>query len=956
MQNYQTTFYSLLLVLVTALTSYGQQQMSLVSQEKSNLQLLKIDRILKDFKILKLNSESHSGNDNRSLSNIQIDFGNEAITFNLEKNDICPIDVPIKILAENGNYSYHLPKNLNTYQGYSTDGKMQIRLTTNDDFVYGTVISNETQWHIEPMTYYESSKPSNEFVLYKDSDIAPEYASHTCRNPNVTQEAEDKHTENEGLRTGDCFKTKIAVLADYSMYTDPAHSGVDNVINHVIAVLNNAEIHYDYNGTVNFDDGLNFEISELVISTCTSCDPLSTTTSPTALLAEFNAWVQAGGFEHTFNGAHFWTNRDLVGATVGLAYQSTNLYCMANAIAILEDWTNTAALLEVMLAHEIGHNLNGVHDATTGYILSPTVTSTSLWSALSKSAIGPQITNQGSACLDPCGPVLCDRVENISISNITQTSFDAQWNATAQGEYLVKVREKGQSTFLQSFTTTQNSLTITPPGFEICKKYEVFVYNICGSSYSALQRIIIESPTSQGCAFFNVQNPLGWENHQAQFNNTSVNGTSYFWDFGNGQTSTSASPVATYTTPGTYDVSLTVNGIHTTTIQNAVNILPTFIAPFTVAQGGNMDYSGMMFCPFTISGTVNLWEKGTSSGTSSSPLYTNTNAWKTGLSSTLPIATTKSALFTPRFNLTYYNNYTLNFDLSVHTLFCNGPAGLQLQYSTDGGSTWTRLGDDLSFYTTGPNQPCALASQVFTDLIGWTNYFSTPTHYVPKSIDISFLSGNSNVAFRFVASVSGIFSAGYNADGFLVDNFNISAANAIVMAIEDTHLNAELKNGNRPYLSWSIDNIVELSKYILERSSDGIAFSKVNSWSNENLKQDNEFLDEPISSKSYYRVKMVDHNGKVVYSNIEKVTPTTITTVEITPTLVNKTSTLNIKVIGERSDILNMTVLQLSGAVVSNWNKQFPESIDVSAMAVGTYILNIVYRDGHIQSEKFSVY
>ena len=48
-----------------------------------------------------------------------------------------------------------------------------------------------------------------------------------------------------------------------------------------------------------------FEISELVISTCTSCDPLSTTTSPTALLAEFNAWVQAGGFEHTFNGAHF---------------------------------------------------------------------------------------------------------------------------------------------------------------------------------------------------------------------------------------------------------------------------------------------------------------------------------------------------------------------------------------------------------------------------------------------------------------------------------------------------------------------------------------------------------------------------------------------------------------------------------------------------------------------------
>lgn len=40
------------------------------------------------------------------------------------------------------------------------------------------------------------------------------------------------------------------------------------------------------------------------------------------------------------------------------------------------------------------------------------------------------------------------------------------------------------------------------------------------------------------------------------FQNLSTNGVSYQWDFGNGQTSTQANPTVTYTTPGTYNVTL----------------------------------------------------------------------------------------------------------------------------------------------------------------------------------------------------------------------------------------------------------------------------------------------------------------------------------------------------------------------------------------------------------------
>ncbi len=44
------------------------------------------------------------------------------------------------------------------------------------------------------------------------------------------------------------------------------------------------------------------------------------------------------------------------------------------------------------------------------------------------------------------------------------------------------------------------------------------------------------------------------------FTNTSTNGVSYSWDFGNGSTSMATNPIHTYGTPGTYTVCLTVTG------------------------------------------------------------------------------------------------------------------------------------------------------------------------------------------------------------------------------------------------------------------------------------------------------------------------------------------------------------------------------------------------------------
>lgn len=107
------------------------------------------------------------------------------------------------------------------------------------------------------------------------------------------------------------------------------------------------------------------------------------------------------------------------------------------------------------------------------------------------------------------------------------------------------------------------------------------------------------------------------------FTSTSQNAVSYAWDFGNGQTSTSQNPPITYSTGGTFNVSLTVTGQGglTNKITKAVTILPAYTSvgissltilnyPATKTDGSNWDPSVNGTFPdvyfnLTVSGTVN---------------------------------------------------------------------------------------------------------------------------------------------------------------------------------------------------------------------------------------------------------------------------------------------------------------------------------------------------------------
>ncbi|NNM15354.1 MAG: PKD domain-containing protein, partial [Bacteroidia bacterium] len=116
-------------------------------------------------------------------------------------------------------------------------------------------------------------------------------------------------------------------------------------------------------------------------------------------------------------------------------------------------------------------------------------------------------------------------------------------------------------------------------------------------------------------ADFSVAGPTsGCNVLAATFVNNSIGGTSWFWDFGDGNTSTAQTPSHTYVLPGVYDVSLTVTDsgcVHTNTKTNYISVT-NFLANFIYTQGNNCFPITATYTDQSLNAVSWLWEFGDS--------------------------------------------------------------------------------------------------------------------------------------------------------------------------------------------------------------------------------------------------------------------------------------------------------------------------------------------------------
>ena len=270
---------------------------------------------------------------------------------------------------------------------------------------------------------------------------------------------------------------------------------------------------------------------------------------------------------------------------------------------------------------------------------------------------------------------------------------------------------------------------------------------------------LFTSPT----ALFTSDSQTTYVSKPVQFTSTSYKGSAWSWNFGDSTpVSTTENPAHTYLTAGKFDVALTINsGASTLTKSQFIQVLPNRGTPYVGGDGGGFDINPNDFGAATTRGTG--WQRGNSSVAGKNGVVSGSNAWVTGLTGNYA-DNTDASLMTPSYNFTQAGTYTMTFSTKFATE--TGFDGFRVEYTLDKGVTWLPLGTAVAagWY----NNANVSGSGTFP--AGEAFFSGSQAAYALKTKDLSFLAGNSSVAFRlrFMADPS------VNAAGAAIDDFAVT--------------------------------------------------------------------------------------------------------------------------------------------------------------------------------------
>ncbi|MEZ5055977.1 MAG: PKD domain-containing protein [Saprospiraceae bacterium] len=444
-------------------------------------------------------------------------------------------------------------------------------MTVDDQIIYGFYENNQSTYYIEPLWYFIQDAPQDLFVVYDEKDVK-KVEGKTCgaiESHDLAEDWIDDEVMQEAQRSMGCYIVNVRLAADWSM--NQKYFGAAGATGKVIGVLNNVASNYDDE----FNHQLILVAGSAWVSSCSTCDPWTTSTDAGTLLGSFTGWGNGGGFGTTnYAVAGLWTNRNLAGSTVGIAWLSA--ICNNSRYHVCQDFTSNANSLRVLQAHELGHNFGSGHDASGApFIMAPAVNGSNTWSGQSQNAINGLVQNRinQGGCFTSCGPPVLPPVANFSSTHI---------NPICPGESVQFVDQSANnpSSYSWSFpggtpatsTNPNPVVSYSTPGFY---SVTLTVTNSAGSNTLTLPAFV--AVENDPIAVFTSNVNL----NVVQFLNQSLYANNYFWDFGDGTTSTQRDPQHVYVNDGVYFVTLEVsNSCGTDEITSVVTIVTPPTAGF----------------------------------------------------------------------------------------------------------------------------------------------------------------------------------------------------------------------------------------------------------------------------------------------------------------------------------------------------------------------------------------
>ncbi|MCF8244899.1 MAG: PKD domain-containing protein [Saprospiraceae bacterium] len=503
-------------------------------------------------------------------SSFHLELGDHDWDIMLQKRDLRSTNYITSILTDEGVKSTPASDGIMTYRGQlPNQAGWTVALTLSDEFIYGYFEEGSETYFIEPLWYFVPGASKDQFIVYSSAAVKPDNGEHKCGALEMQDKMEELHPEelmehhgHDAEKMMACVEIELAIAADLSMFN--FHGSVAAVNAFTFGVMNDVQTNYDNE----FNDELHFNIVEQFVVAPPATDPWTNSNNAGTLLNSFTSWGP-GGFSATHDIGQLWTKRNLDGGTVGIAWVSA--VCTSNRYHVVSQFTSTGCLLRVMTGHEIGHNFSAGHDApNSGFIMQPSVSCSTTWSSASQNSINnyyptrsclgtctssqPPVANFSGTPTTGCNPLTVD------FTDLT-TNNPIAWNWTfpggspassSQQNPTVVYATPGTYNVTLVATNTVGSNSVTKTGF-----ITVLASPIASFTWSQAGLTLI-------------------------FTNTSTNGTSYLWNFGDGGTSTQPNPTHTYAIDGIYDVTLSVTnacGTVTTLTSIPVYVVPT--ADFT---------------------------------------------------------------------------------------------------------------------------------------------------------------------------------------------------------------------------------------------------------------------------------------------------------------------------------------------------------------------------------------
>ncbi|NUQ25463.1 MAG: PKD domain-containing protein [Saprospiraceae bacterium] len=326
----------------------------------------------------------------------------ESWRWSLKPHDMRSANYRLRMDTEQG--IIDVPRTENkTYRGHvAGEGGGRVRMVIDTEYLLGLWEHNGETYYIEPLWHLIPGAATNQYLVYRASDaIYPEAPfcgwSEEWQNLMGHDETDRQVTPDNEEKIGQCYKVEVALAADFSMFQFTG--SVVNAENFMLGILNLVQANYDDE----FADDIDFDVIDYFVSSCSTCDPWTSSTNAGTLLTSFRNWGNGGGFGSNYDVATLWTNRDLAGSTIGVAWLGS--VCTEDRYNVVQNFSSSANLLRVVQAHELGHNFNAEHDAAGApFIMAPSVNNSTQWSTASISAINGFISLLAGSggCFSPC--------------------------------------------------------------------------------------------------------------------------------------------------------------------------------------------------------------------------------------------------------------------------------------------------------------------------------------------------------------------------------------------------------------------------------------------------------------------------------------------------------------------------------------------------------------------------